>query len=826
MVRHFRIDSPKTKKGKVKKEEPPKASGSCSSEGLRPKPYAKAKAFLDAVASQREQETKKLKRENTDELDVVYESDWSHLAHGHLKQPPGQNGNESPSPESQERKESNLRSAKFTEALGRRLEEERRGGAARGKNTRGRSPNESPLENLHESPSKPSSVDRRVVLGVTKTLNDDFDESPSKPSSVDRRAVLGATKTLNDDFDESPSKPSSVERRFVSGAAKMLNLDFDESPSKPSSVERRVAPGTAKTANGELLEHQPPALKGPFYKFLRSETETGTFPTRFTIFPSLDDVDEDPAPVQHASSSQSSVVKDHDSSMVSETSTTDSPQKEVRKRTQLGMRNRPPGIKDPADLSVMSESSTIGSPEEVFNTSFGITTPLFGNTPTLFGNTTSAFRSLSQQRRASLASYASAQSTFSNESSSPRMLSPPKAPATKTIYSYPNTTAAYATPSSYATPSPSYATPSPFHGFLCDTSTVPPIQKSETPSPSPPTPFRSSQGDTSLVPPIQQHAETDDWKGWLPVADKGGSLFFYHVPTETSAWEQPPELSSVLGEWEMIEGSEHQSGPYWHNALLKASVWRDPAQVTSIFQAAMDNNVVFLQLYAHVNGDFDAVDGKGRRALHYACASGSVQACQMIIHFKATLDAPDYNKSSPLLFAARYGYSSLCRLLIDSRASVNVKNSLGDSCLHEAAQLGQVDCVVLLLLVKADCEAKNSRNLLPEEVAKANKHVECSQILHQSLLKQQRLADCGGNEGEESGVSDPSEDEVESEDSEDEKPNVLQTPNRTTKNLVQRMQPILKGVQGAVNTLFPIKADLGLESRFYFDDQLNEWVLR
>eukprot|EP00397_Hematodinium_sp_SG-2012_P020140 GEMP01020732.1.p1 GENE.GEMP01020732.1~~GEMP01020732.1.p1 ORF type:complete len:622 (+),score=120.59 GEMP01020732.1:52-1917(+) len=333
---------------------------------------------------------------------------------------------------------------------------------------------------------------------------------------------------------------------------------------------------------------------------------------------------------------------------------------------------------------------------------------------------------------------------------------------------------------------------------------------------STPDAFKASQCDTSLLP-ISQQPEDCGWSGWTAVADAQGSLFYYHSTTQQSVWQPPEELEGVLGRWEIVED---QSGSYWHNALLRVSVWRDPSAVTNVFQAAMDNNVVFLQLYNDVGGDLNTADPKRRRALHYACASGSREACQLIISSGAMLDALDMNRATPLLFAARYGYSNICRLLIDARASVNARNSLGETCLHEGAQLGQVDCVVLLLLVKADSEAKDNKNLRPVDVAKMNNHEETAEILQADMIKQQAHADFGDEAGESGRSITESEEESESE------PLNLKIPNQTTQNIVQKIKPFLKGVQGAVNTLFPVKADLGDSNQFIYDHETHLWVSR
>jgi len=163
--------------------------------------------------------------------------------------------------------------------------------------------------------------------------------------------------------------------------------------------------------------------------------------------------------------------------------------------------------------------------------------------------------------------------------------------------------------------------------------------------------LHASHCDTSLLPIAQKtYDSTDGWRGWTAVADSQGSLFYYHTITKQSVWQPPEDLDAVLGKWEKVED---QSGLYWHNAVLQTSVWRDPSTVTNVFQAAMDNNLAFLQLFADVGGDLNTADVKLRSPLHYACASGSREACQLLITSGATLDISDMNKATPLLFASR-----------------------------------------------------------------------------------------------------------------------------------------------------------------------------
>ena len=72
--------------------------------------------------------------------------------------------------------------------------------------------------------------------------------------------------------------------------------------------------------------------------------------------------------------------------------------------------------------------------------------------------------------------------------------------------------------------------------------------------------------------------------------DGVGGLFFHHTDTDISQWEQPEELNSVLGTWELIPAtSEHPE--FWRNGMLDLSSWKDPRGVTNIFRAALDGRV-------------------------------------------------------------------------------------------------------------------------------------------------------------------------------------------------------------------------------------------
>eukprot|EP00928_Gymnodinium_smaydae_P051945 TRINITY_DN3564_c0_g1_i3.p1 TRINITY_DN3564_c0_g1~~TRINITY_DN3564_c0_g1_i3.p1 ORF type:complete len:424 (+),score=91.11 TRINITY_DN3564_c0_g1_i3:119-1273(+) len=149
-------------------------------------------------------------------------------------------------------------------------------------------------------------------------------------------------------------------------------------------------------------------------------------------------------------------------------------------------------------------------------------------------------------------------------------------------------------------------------------------------------PAFSMEGEPSLRSlSLRESTSSDLWQGWTIQTTTDGRMFYYHSVTNTSQWHMPSELAPVLGEWVELEcGSGSPSGPgtaegaetYWRNERLNVSAWKDPRQTTNLFQAALDGNLFFLQLYAEVGGYLDAVDARGRTALHYNCAGGSVHA--------------------------------------------------------------------------------------------------------------------------------------------------------------------------------------------------------
>lgn len=198
---------------------------------------------------------------------------------------------------------------------------------------------------------------------------------------------------------------------------------------------------------------------------------------------------------------------------------------------------------------------------------------------------------------------------------------------------------------------------------------------------------------------LQAQAPSDGWRGWSMIATAEGRLFFHNENSRASQWSQPQDLDAVLGTWVEVdsEGLAEQRS-FWRNDVLQLSLWKDPRQTTNIFQAALDGNLFFMQLYSQVEGDLNVIDPNGLSAFHYACAGGSTQCALFLVHRKADLEVRDTAGATPLGYACRYGYAGVAKVILDAGADVNAPDSCGTTPLHEAACMGSVDCVNLLLV--------------------------------------------------------------------------------------------------------------------------------
>lgn len=334
----------------------------------------------------------------------------------------------------------------------------------------------------------------------------------------------------------------------------------------------------------------------------------------------------------------------------------------------------------------------------------------------------------------------------------------------------------------------------------------------------------SVPADTSLLV-ASRDAGVDQWRGWTIQTTEDGRLFYHHAASETSLWHSPQELAPVLGEWEQVGEGE---SAYWKNKLLGRTAGKDPRNTTSVFQAALDGNIFFLQLYIEVGGSIDAVDSKGRSALHYNCAGGSAQTLLYLLGSNASVDTQDNAGSTPLHWACRYGHEQIVGTLLDAKADPDRPNALGDTCLHEAAALDGVTALHHLLMARADPSLQNNEARTPAELATWKRAESAAALLRrfEDQVLDADLSDIAvGPETDVDnipvGYGTQYHDDSGSESETDEpEPSLALV-------IVRTARPLLRSVQWLANrVLGEKKANLGDTNTFRYDTPSGRWVLQ
>jgi len=321
------------------------------------------------------------------------------------------------------------------------------------------------------------------------------------------------------------------------------------------------------------------------------------------------------------------------------------------------------------------------------------------------------------------------------------------------------------------------------------------------------------------------------WFGWCLVPTCEGRLYFHHEATHESQWHTPEELLDVLGEWEeLVDASHPDHRTFWRNEILQVSLWKDPRSTTNIFQAAIDGNLVFLQLYADVGGPMNVHDTRsGLSALHYACAGGSTQSALFLVQRGAEVDRLERTATTPLIFACRYGFISVVKILLDSHANLSLANYNGTTALHEAAMMGHLDCLHLLLLYSADTTLRDQSGATAMDLALERRQNLCAALLRRHDKAHGRRpapywsADYAAAERAEAFGNRRSSSFEESDISEDdqEHPGAMQW-SSSESGVVK----LLTGMMTSLHRLaFPIVADLGLPNQYWFNKETGLWEL-
>jgi cytohesin len=91
--------------------------------------------------------------------------------------------------------------------------------------------------------------------------------------------------------------------------------------------------------------------------------------------------------------------------------------------------------------------------------------------------------------------------------------------------------------------------------------------------------------------------------------------------------------------------------------------------------------------------DINAVDPRGRTALHDAVLSGNFDRVSYLIAHGANINAADRYGETPLFTAVQEGHEDVVRFLIEHGADVNAANPRGQTPLHLAERYRHTDIV-------------------------------------------------------------------------------------------------------------------------------------
>jgi hypothetical protein len=118
------------------------------------------------------------------------------------------------------------------------------------------------------------------------------------------------------------------------------------------------------------------------------------------------------------------------------------------------------------------------------------------------------------------------------------------------------------------------------------------------------------------------------------------------------------------------------------------SSWVDPRHTANIFQAAVDVDRFFFELYLHAGGSLDLQDASGCTALHYACSVGSEHLLELLLQHGASTSVSDAEGVTPLHWACRYADVAAMGLLVEARADPHQLDARGETPMDVAAGMG------------------------------------------------------------------------------------------------------------------------------------------
>ena len=170
-------------------------------------------------------------------------------------------------------------------------------------------------------------------------------------------------------------------------------------------------------------------------------------------------------------------------------------------------------------------------------------------------------------------------------------------------------------------------------------------------------------------------------------------------------------------------------------AITKLKGWGEDeiygrSQWETIHLAAMNGNATEIRALVGVGADVTVLTGNWprRTPLHFAAASGNIDAIEVLLDNGANILAEDALSYTPIHMAASNGQVNAIRLLAKRVGDMRA-NGLGDSLMHAAAKSNSVVAITALEQLGANVSALSRRGETPMHAAARNNAIDAITVL-------------------------------------------------------------------------------------------------
>ena len=96
-----------------------------------------------------------------------------------------------------------------------------------------------------------------------------------------------------------------------------------------------------------------------------------------------------------------------------------------------------------------------------------------------------------------------------------------------------------------------------------------------------------------------------------------------------------------------------------------------PTKVTYLLEAAMENNIAFLELYAMNGGNLNVKDSSNKTALHHSCSNDHREFAKVLIELGCNIESCDKQGETPLFAAVKNERKQMIEMLFDYNCNIN-----------------------------------------------------------------------------------------------------------------------------------------------------------